>query len=76
MRADGCEQIVGFHMVGDFIGVEALSTGMHTCDVLALEDCELCSISSKKDLDVSLTDNMLTIKGKVSREEKQEQANY
>ena len=45
LRADGREQIVGFHMLGDFIGVEGLSTGMHTCDVLALEDCELCSIS-------------------------------
>lgn len=41
---DGREQIMGFHLGGDLMGMEAISTGEHSCDVIALEDSETCEI--------------------------------
>jgi CRP/FNR family transcriptional regulator len=36
------EQVVGFHMTGEKVGFDGLAAGRHTCDVVALEDTELC----------------------------------
>jgi CRP/FNR family transcriptional regulator len=41
---DGREQVTGFHMMGDVIGLEGISLERHTCDTIALEDSELCEI--------------------------------
>lgn len=44
LRTDGFEQVLGFHMPGDLVGIDGLSGGVHTCDVSAMEDSELCAI--------------------------------
>ncbi len=42
---DGREQVTGFHMAGEIVGLDGISTEVHTCDVLALEDTEVCEIA-------------------------------
>ena len=41
---DGREQVTGFHMMGEIIGMDAISTDTHPCDAIALEDSEICEI--------------------------------
>lgn len=44
MHEDGREQVAGFHMTGDLLGLDGISTNQHTCDTVALEDSEMCEI--------------------------------
>jgi CRP/FNR family transcriptional regulator len=44
MHEDGREQVTGFHMMGEMVGLEGIGQAMHTCDATALEDCEICEI--------------------------------
>jgi CRP/FNR family transcriptional regulator len=44
LHVDGSEQVAGFHMQGDLLGLDAIAGGRHTCDAVALEDCEVCEI--------------------------------
>ena len=44
LHEDGREQIAGFHMTGDLVGMDGISAGRHVCDVAALEDSEVCEI--------------------------------
>ena len=39
---DGREQVTGFHMLGELIGLDGISTEAHTCSAHALEDSEVC----------------------------------
>lgn len=39
---DGREQVAGYHMIGDVIGMDGIGSGQHGCDALALEDSECC----------------------------------
>lgn len=41
---DGREQITGCHMAGDIVGLDGLGQQVHSCDVVALEDSEVCSL--------------------------------
>ncbi|MBC8021532.1 MAG: helix-turn-helix domain-containing protein [Burkholderiales bacterium] len=41
---DGREQVTGFHMAGDIVGMDGIGTESHTTDVAALEDSEVCII--------------------------------
>jgi CRP/FNR family transcriptional regulator, anaerobic regulatory protein len=41
LAEDGREQVTGFRMRGDLIGVESIGLGHFTCDVVALEDGEV-----------------------------------
>lgn len=43
-HVDGGEQVVGFHMAGDLMGLDAISGGRHVCDAAALDDSEVCEI--------------------------------
>ena len=45
---DGREQVTGFYMMGEIIGLEAISQERHTCDTVALEDSELCEVPFSK----------------------------
>ncbi|SNS89309.1 CRP/FNR family transcriptional regulator, anaerobic regulatory protein [Noviherbaspirillum humi] len=40
----GDEQITGFHMAGELLGMDAISTDRHHCYAVALEDSEVCEI--------------------------------
>lgn len=44
LHDDGREQVAGFHMSGDVIGMDGIGSGHHVCDAVALEDCEVCEI--------------------------------
>ena len=41
---DGQEQVTGFQMAGEVLGLDGISTEMHPCDAVALEDSEVCVI--------------------------------
>lgn len=40
----GEQQITGFQMAGELLGMDAISTDRHHCDAVALEDSEVCEI--------------------------------
>lgn len=44
LHADGREQVTGFQMTGEILGLDGISTGTHSCDAIALEDSEVCVI--------------------------------
>jgi CRP/FNR family transcriptional regulator len=44
INAGGEQQITGFKMAGDMLGMNAICTGRHHCDAMALEDSEVCEI--------------------------------
>ena len=39
---DGREQVTGFQMAGEVIGLDGIVNDVHTCDAVALEDAEVC----------------------------------
>ncbi len=39
---DGREQVTGFQMAGEIIGLDGIVTDKHSCDAVALEDAEVC----------------------------------
>lgn len=41
---DGREQVTGFQMGGELLGLDGISTEHHTCNAIALEDSEICAI--------------------------------
>jgi CRP/FNR family transcriptional regulator, anaerobic regulatory protein len=41
---DGRDQVTGFSMAGEILGMDGIGQGQHTCDAVALEDSEVCSI--------------------------------
>jgi CRP/FNR family transcriptional regulator len=46
--SDGYEQVVGFQMVGDLLGMDGISREIHTCNAVALEDSQVCAIHFAK----------------------------
>jgi len=44
LQEDGHEQVTGFHMTGEMLGLDAISTDAHTCNAVALEDSEVCEV--------------------------------
>jgi CRP/FNR family transcriptional regulator, anaerobic regulatory protein len=42
--ADGREQVSGFHMAGEMVGLDAVAYARHASDAIALEDSEICAI--------------------------------
>jgi CRP/FNR family transcriptional regulator len=39
---DGRDQVTGFYMAGELLGMDGIGTGRHTCAQVALEDSEVC----------------------------------
>ncbi len=39
---DGRDQVTGFQMAGEIIGLDGIVNDHHTCDAVALEDAEVC----------------------------------
>ena len=39
---DGRDQVTGFQMAGEIIGLDGIVNDQHTCDAIALEDAEVC----------------------------------
>lgn len=42
MTEDGRDQVTGFQMAGEVIGLDGIVNDHHTCDAIALEDAEVC----------------------------------
>ena len=43
--ADGRDQVTGFQMAGELLGLDGIGNDAHTCDAVALEDSQVCQIS-------------------------------
>ena len=41
---DGRDQVTGFHMAGEILGMDGIGSEIHTADLIALEDSEVCVI--------------------------------
>lgn len=44
INQDGDQQITGFQMAGELLGMDAISSERHQCHAVALEDSEVCEI--------------------------------
>lgn len=44
LHEDGREQVTGFQMPGEIIGLDAICTDAHACNAIALEDSEICEL--------------------------------
>lgn len=44
INQNGEQQITGFQMAGELLGMDAISADQHHCDAMALEDSEVCEI--------------------------------
>ncbi|MBB3117333.1 fumarate/nitrate reduction transcriptional regulator Fnr [Pseudoduganella violacea] len=44
INANGSEQVTGFQMAGELLGMDAISADRHHCSAEALEDSEVCEI--------------------------------
>jgi CRP/FNR family transcriptional regulator len=42
---DGREQVTGFQMAGEIMGLDGIVNERHTCDAIALEDAEVCVLN-------------------------------
>lgn len=45
---DGREQVTGFQMAGELLGLDGISSELHSCNAIALEDSEVCAIPFSK----------------------------
>ncbi|MDA8384468.1 MAG: PAS domain S-box protein [Betaproteobacteria bacterium] len=45
VSASGREQLLGFHLPGELVGVSGIDGGVYGCDGVALEDSEVCEIA-------------------------------
>jgi CRP/FNR family transcriptional regulator len=45
---DGRDQVTGFHMVGEILGMDGIDSERHASDAIALEDSEVCVIPSAR----------------------------
>lgn len=50
---DGRDQVTGFQMAGELLGLDGIATDRHTCDAVALEDSMVCVIPYRQLEDLS-----------------------
>jgi CRP/FNR family transcriptional regulator, anaerobic regulatory protein len=67
---DGREQVTGFQMAGELLGLDGLASGHHASSATALEDAEICAIpyAHLSELAVGSTDLQHVISRLMSRE--------
>jgi CRP/FNR family transcriptional regulator len=41
---NGREQVTGFSMIGDVLGMDGIGPGLHSCAAVALEDSDVCAV--------------------------------
>ena len=56
---DGREQVTGFHMAGELMGLDGLAQGKHASTAIALEDAEVCAIPYANLSDLAATSTQL-----------------
>ena len=50
---DGRDQVTGFQMAGEIMGLDGVAGGQHTCDAIALEDSEVCVLPFERMEEIS-----------------------
>jgi CRP/FNR family transcriptional regulator len=67
---DGRDQVTGFQMAGELLGLDGIGTERHTCDAIALEDSQVCVIPyhQLEDLSRELSDLQRQLHRIMSRE--------
>ena len=50
---DGRDQVTGFQMAGEIMGLDGIATDRHTCDAIALEDSEVCELPFERIEEIS-----------------------
>lgn len=67
---DGRDQVTGFQMGGDLLGLDAIGTERHSCNAIALEDSQVCVIPFQQleDLSRAFTDLQRQVHRLMSRE--------
>lgn len=50
---DGRDQVTGFQMAGEIIGLDGIVNDHHTCDAVALEDAEICVMPFNRIAEIS-----------------------
>jgi len=48
LTEDGRDQVTGFQMAGEILGMDGISTDRHVCNAVALEDSDVCMIPFEK----------------------------
>ena len=69
LAEDGREQVSGYHMLGDMIGLDGIGAERHGCQAIALEDTEVCVLPLERIEDVAravppLRQNLLRLMSK------------
>ena len=54
MLEDGRDQVTGFHMAGEILGMDGIGTERHNADAIALEESEVCIIPYEQLVDFHL----------------------
>ena len=76
LAEDGCQQVTGYHMAGEIIGLDGIGDERYTCEAAALEDSEVC-VLPWNDID-RLADDMPELRRNlyrvISRDASREQA--
>ena len=53
LAEDGREQVAGYHILGDIVGMDGIGTHRHGCQAIALEDTEVCVLPFERLEDLS-----------------------
>jgi CRP/FNR family transcriptional regulator len=48
IHEDGREQVTGFYMMGEMMGLDGISADSHSCHAVALEDSDVCEVPFDK----------------------------
>ncbi len=44
LAEDGRDQVAGYHMPGEIVGLDGIGNNVHECQAIALEDSEVCAL--------------------------------
>jgi CRP/FNR family transcriptional regulator len=55
VSSEGREQVTGFHMGGELVGLDGIGSETHTCSTVALEDTDVCVIPYERLEEVALS---------------------
>jgi CRP/FNR family transcriptional regulator len=53
LAEDGREQVSGYHMLGDIVGLDGIGTDRHGCQAIALEDTDVCVLPFERIEDIA-----------------------
>ena len=53
LAEDGREQVSGYHMLGDIVGLDGIATDRHGCQAIALEDTDICVLPFERIEDIA-----------------------